>query len=330
MNQVWVFFKLIEVVLGCMCITLHVRGFKLGNKEMHYFAYCATYLSFTLLAALGAFRMLVSHWCVLSTQFILTLTAALAHYFCGLRVMRHVHDYPALTALKDTDAYFDHPNFVAIKQQSVAALITGTMYLMHMFHVLDIIMRMEPGAWRLQGRSRIAIQAFGDAVRRDRGLYVLSKPVDDFLCRRSEYYEALALSQPLELREYVGEKGKFIIRMWKLFHEVRGKLLLKEADDSDDSNISSPSIVDSPDDVVLNSIVDTYTYEQEERLQHSGIWRGVSASFNLPEQTGTPRGSTESSQGNERPSASARIMSWKKEEEENNKRKSEVLMIEGG
>jgi len=181
MNQVWVFFKFIEVVLGSVCMFFHMRGSSYWPERIpHVILYCATFSSFTMLAALGAFRLMLARSSVLSSQLLLTLSAVIAHYTCGVLIMRTAMLDPHLASMNSTIEYLEHPHFAHCKQQSIAALITGTMYLMHMFHVFDLLMRMEPGDWRLQatGGGFFEHSDIGAA-----GLFVLSKPVDDFLCR---------------------------------------------------------------------------------------------------------------------------------------------------
>lgn len=89
MNQVWLFFKLIEVVLGSLCMFFHVQGSMYWAEPIpHVLVYCATFVSYTMMAALGAFRLLLTRSSVLSSQLLLTLSAVIFHYFCGILVMR--------------------------------------------------------------------------------------------------------------------------------------------------------------------------------------------------------------------------------------------------
>lgn len=321
MNQVWVFFKLIEVVLGTLCMYIHMRGAILWPQHVsHVVIYCATFVSFTALAALGAFRLLITQKCVLSSQLLLTLSAVIAHYFCGIFVMRDAEN-PILKTLNSSHEYFDHPGFATCKQQSIASLITGTMYLMHMFHVLDLLMRMEPGDWRRQATFTL-IQSFtlDEMAGRTTGLFVLSKPVDDYLCKKWNFYDTLTHSQPIHFRDSAEEKSKFINRMWSLLGDVRSKLFHKDVVDSDESYMSTPTITSS-DSYELPYTPENWSFE-DEAFRNAFDWRGISDSSSLWAQiedrsTSDPR-RTNTDEKNK--------LVWKDDDQ----KKSEILLVTQG
>ncbi|XP_043069234.2 uncharacterized protein [Drosophila bipectinata] len=323
MNQVWVFFKLIEVVLGALCMFIHMRGASLWPQYVpHDVIYCAVFLSFTALAALGAFRLLITQKCVLSAQLILTLSAMIAHYFCGLLVMRDIVNSPILKALNDTSEYMDHPAFAICKQQSIAALVTGTMYLMHMFHVLDLLMRMEPGDWRRQATGLFQMFTLDELAGRTTGLFVLSQPVDDFLCDRCEFYDTLAHSQPMHFRQNYEEETQFINRMWSVFGEARRKFCLTDTfDNSDESYMSTPTITSS-DSFELQLSRDDWSME-DEALRYPIDWRGVSDSSSLWAQIEDR--SSQATASTTR-STAERSNNWELDDQ----RKSEIMLVNEG
>lgn len=327
MNQVWVFFKLIEVVLGALCMSIHMRGAILWPQYVsHVIIYCATFISFTALAALGAFRLLITQKCVLSSQLLLTLGAVIAHYFCGLFVMRDIANINLLSAANNSNEYLEHPAFSICKQQSIASLITGTMYLMHMFHVLDLLMRMEPGDWRRQATFTL-IQTFtlDEMAGRTTGLFVLSKPVDDFLCNKCSFYDTLAHSQPMHFRDSAEAKAKFIVRMLSLFGVARSKLCQKDVVDSDESYMSTPTITSS-DSSDVPSTPDNWSFE-DEAFRNSFDWRGISDSSSLWAQI-----EDKSSQGNATTSDHSRSTDEKNKVawEDDELKKSEILLVTQG
>lgn len=282
MNQVWLFFKLIEVVLGSLCMFFHVQGSMYWAEPIpHVLVYCATFVSYTMMAALGAFRLLLTRSSVLSSQLLLTLSAVIFHYFCGILVMRTALRDPHLAAINSSIEYLEHPHFAHCKQQSIAAMITGTMYLMHMFHVFDLLIRLEPGDWRRQATGRINIgQAVAGRAGRA-GLFVLSKPVDDFLCSCCPCYFHLAHSQALRFQVKEMEESALVGRFWDFLGLIRRKFFSLAGEESDESFMSTPTITSSSSGEPEPS---EYAISLEEEGGGRGPrsnWRGTSDSTSL-------------------------------------------------
>ncbi|KAH8409960.1 hypothetical protein KR009_002195, partial [Drosophila setifemur] len=332
MNQVWVFFKVIEVLLGSLCMFFHMRGeLMLTERIPHVIVFCATFLSFATLAALGAFRLLLTRSCVLSAQLVLTLSAAFAHYFCGLLVMRSVLQDPHLFLINSTIAYMEHPHIAYCKQQSIGAIVTGTMYMMHMFHVLDLLMRLKPGDWRRQATGIMQCDHLGIKVGNSTGLFVLSKPVDDFLCKCCHCYESLARSQPMQFRQYTEEESQFVFRMWRILAEARRKLLRLDVVESEESFLSTPTITTSETDNIAPALGNLFL--EEEVLRTATTWRGTSDSSSLwaqiEDRSSPIIATTMSSPSNKMPYRVQRNrMSISNEVE--SREKSEILLVEQG
>ncbi|XP_037712245.1 uncharacterized protein LOC119548772 [Drosophila subpulchrella] len=335
MNQVWVFFKFIEVVLGSVCMFFHMRGSSYWPERIpHVILYCATFTSFTMLAALGAFRLLLARSSVLSSQLLLTLTAVIAHYTCGVLIMRTAMLDPHLASINSTIEYLEHPHFAHCKQQSIAALITGTMYLMHMFHVFDLLMRMEPGDWRRQatGGGFFEQSDIGAA-----GLFVLSKPVDDFLCRCCSCYFKLAHSQPLYFRPNAEQEQPHIVaRMWHLMGEMRRKFFSLHQVQSEESFMSTPTITTSESEIapVVTEYDASIEEEANKRPRTTLNWRGTSDSSSLwakIEDRSTLSSTSQNSEATMRPNQMDRKLSRRSTLLDNEKReKSEILLVEQG
>ncbi|XP_017115205.1 uncharacterized protein LOC108137808 [Drosophila elegans] len=345
MNQVWVFFKLIEVLLGSVCMFFHIRGSTYWpERTPHVILYCATFLSFSVLAALGAFRLMLTRSSVLSSQLLLTLSAVIAHYICGVLIMRTALQDPHLPAINSSIEYLSHPHFAYCKQQSIAALITGTMYLMHMFHVVDLLMRLEPGDWRRQATGGKFSDSSEVEAGRVAGLFVLSKPVDDFLCSCCRCYLKLAYSQPLRFRlNAETEESHFVARLWHFLGEVRRKFFSLHHVGSDESFLSTPTITSSDSDIM--SVVTEYLVSMEEQAgkRHRSVftWRGTSDSSSLWAQiedrsslnlSPPSARSSQSSEVTMRPSGMDRRLNrrsnaWSDSEP---REKSEILLVEQG
>ncbi|XP_016963740.1 uncharacterized protein LOC108033718 [Drosophila biarmipes] len=336
MNQVWVFFKLIEVVLGSVCMFFHMRGASYWPERIpHVILYCATFASFTMLAALGAFRLMLARSSVLSSQLLLTLSAVISHYTCGVLIMRTAMQDPHLASMNSTIEYLEHPHFAHCKQQSIAALITGTMYLMHMFHVFDLLMRMEPGDWRRQavGRSFFEQSDIGAA-----GLFVLSKPVDDFLCRCCSCYFKLAHSQPLYFRPNAEQEQPHIVaRMWELLGEMRKKFFSLHQVQSEESFMSTPTITTSESEIApaVTEYEASIEEEAKKRPRTSLNWRGTSDSSSLwakiEDRSTLSFSSSQNSEATMRPNQMDRKLSRRSTLLDTEKReKSEILLVEQG
>ncbi|XP_034667473.1 uncharacterized protein LOC117900985 [Drosophila subobscura] len=286
MNQVWVFFKLIEICLGSLCMSFHVLGSLYKPEPIpHIILYCATFGSYTLLAGLGAFRLLLTKSSILSSELLLTASAMGMHYFCGLLVMGSAKGDVHLSDMNSTWHYLEHPHFAHCKRQSIGALITGSMYLMHMFLLLDLLMRMEPGDWRRQATGQLGM-GFPDLIaERATDLFVLSKPVDDFLCRRCKCYDRLAHSQPLRFKDTddEAEGPSFMEKVINLFIGIRNVLFRVHPVESEESFLETPTITSTSGES-LDRYESSVSMEHEEgraRRRDSWTWRGTSDSSSL-------------------------------------------------
>lgn len=149
MQEIWCFFKLLEVLLGSACLTFHVLGFLHTEPLPHNLFYCGTFASFTLFAALGILNNLCGRGHTAVIEAVTTTLGAVMHFAASLFSMYHAENDFHLMFLTDTEEP-RHSYFFYCKAQSIAALTTGGMYMLHATYAYDagfILLKRElPGA----------------------------------------------------------------------------------------------------------------------------------------------------------------------------------------
>ncbi|XP_014087215.1 uncharacterized protein [Bactrocera oleae] len=136
MQEIWCFFKLLEVLLGIVCLTFHVLGFLHTEPLPHNLFYCGTFASFTVYAAFGILNNLCGHGRTATIEAIATTLGAVMHFAASLLSMYHAEQDFHLMFLTDTEEP-KHRYFFYCKAQSIAALTTGGMYMLHATYAYD-------------------------------------------------------------------------------------------------------------------------------------------------------------------------------------------------
>lgn len=138
MQVVWLLFKFIEFVLGAICLGLHVKGVGDELEPMpHIVFYCGTFFGFTLIAIIGVLSILLRRPTTPIVEVIVNALGALAFIIASVVGMYHAEIDFHLMYLSDFEEP-NHPFFRNCKQQSIASLTTGLVYLLHCIFAVDM------------------------------------------------------------------------------------------------------------------------------------------------------------------------------------------------
>ncbi|XP_017482411.1 PREDICTED: uncharacterized protein LOC108371373 [Rhagoletis zephyria] len=177
MQEIWCFFKLLEVLLGIGCLTFHVLGFVQTDPLPHNLFYCGTFASFTVYSLLGILNICCGRGRNEIMEAIPTTLGALAHFGASLLSMYHAENDFQLLFLSDFEEP-RHPFFFYCKAQSIAALATGGMYMLHATFAFDaLFIRPEPQRPE-EGMEDVEIEEEIEMVPRHR------RPIEMFVLGR--------------------------------------------------------------------------------------------------------------------------------------------------
>ncbi|XP_011191889.1 uncharacterized protein LOC105218169 [Zeugodacus cucurbitae] len=136
MQEIWCFFKILEVLLGIACLTFHVVGFLRNEPLPHNLFYCGTFASFMIYSALGILNNLFGRGPTARMEAVTTTLGAVMHFTASLLSMYHAENDFHLLFLTDMEEP-NHRYFFYCKAQSIAALTTGGMYMLHATYAYD-------------------------------------------------------------------------------------------------------------------------------------------------------------------------------------------------
>ncbi|XP_023178747.1 uncharacterized protein LOC111604774 [Drosophila hydei] len=141
MNQVWLLFKMLEILAGCVCTYVHtVAALNLEEPMNHNLFLCGTFASFTLLAAIRCIRIGMGLRTLLRSLLFQSIFATVMHFLCSLVAMNYAENDFHLQFMSDVGEA-QHLYFRYCRLQSIISLITGGIYLIECILVLDIIVK---------------------------------------------------------------------------------------------------------------------------------------------------------------------------------------------
>ncbi|XP_012160285.1 uncharacterized protein LOC105665242 [Ceratitis capitata] len=158
MQEVWTFFKLLEMLLGIVCLTFHVVGFSQTEPLPHNLFYCGTFASFTFFSFLGILNVYFGRGRTAIMEAIPTTLGAVMHFAASILSMYHAENDFHLMFLTDFEEP-QHSYFFYCKAQSIAALTTGALYMLHATYAYDAVF--------IRTRRRLHVGVTEDAETED-------------------------------------------------------------------------------------------------------------------------------------------------------------------
>ncbi|EDV96484.1 GH16269 [Drosophila grimshawi] len=208
MNQVWLLFKVLQVVLDLICISIHITGsLHFAEPLPHNLIFCGTFSSFFLLSVIRCIRLIGGQRTVLHPELIIAVCSMLLHFICAWVSMQYAEGDFHLQFMGPREE-LDHAYFGYCKKQSLACIVTGAVYLLQAILVLDLIVKSPPNEdlrpmWRVSdppirdAKLNIMNNEERDKLARTTAdVYFLGKKVDHWLRLKSQWFRQLAGGQP--------------------------------------------------------------------------------------------------------------------------------------
>ncbi|XP_064544586.1 uncharacterized protein LOC135432724 [Drosophila montana] len=209
MNQVWLLFRVLELIFGSICMAIHIAGsLHTAEPVPHCLLFCGTFFGFMLLAFIRWVRLMSGQRTLLHPAMFISLSGMLLHFICALQSMSYAeHDFH-LKYMGPTQE-LDHIFFGFCKRQSVACIVTGATYLMQCILLLDLIVKLTPNAdlYPMQivteppvwddSFQKMTNEELDRLARTTADIYLLGKKVDFWLRVKSKWFRQLAGGQEM-------------------------------------------------------------------------------------------------------------------------------------
>ncbi|XP_075156662.1 uncharacterized protein LOC142229949 [Haematobia irritans] len=141
MNSVWLVFKLFETLFGLICLGYHTRGFLNIDFVQSHYTYCFIFGGTTLMSMFGSIAICLKETSHPLWEGGMNSMAALCLFGVSLDSMFHAEKDFYLTYLASMENIDDdppYPFFKHSKVQSIAALCSGCLYLLHSILAFDL------------------------------------------------------------------------------------------------------------------------------------------------------------------------------------------------
>ncbi|XP_017861503.1 PREDICTED: uncharacterized protein LOC108612928 [Drosophila arizonae] len=140
MNQVWLFFKLLEILAGSACTYVHRMGTLQEEPISHNIFFCGTFVGFVLLQAITCARLMMGLRTLLRPLLFISALGFCMHVLCALVSMRFAEKDFHLQFMSDVGEN-SHNYFRECRLQSIISMVTAGIYLIEGVLVLDIIVK---------------------------------------------------------------------------------------------------------------------------------------------------------------------------------------------
>ncbi|XP_005182842.2 uncharacterized protein LOC101889981 [Musca domestica] len=150
MQKVNFLFKIMEIILGLICLGYHTSGFLNVDFVQTHYTYCCIFGGFTLMAMYGCLAI-----CLQESESVhpwweggINLLAAVCFIAVSVDSMFHAEKDFYLTYLISRQDEHDekeepHPFFKYSKAQSIAALYCGCLFLLHSIIAFDFALHQQ-------------------------------------------------------------------------------------------------------------------------------------------------------------------------------------------
>lgn len=175
-NEIWFMFKIMQITVGMGSIYLHVVSFMDKDEPFeHTVIHCATYFTFTMLAAFGVFAICFKNSQSPYVEVLLGICGFTMYFVSTCMIMRFIEHDSHLQYLASSEEPY-HPMFMIGRKQAILGLVSCIIYLLHGLLALDVILYTE------DDRTK-------DISQRPIKLYIVYKPwvpkvKDCFLTKR--------------------------------------------------------------------------------------------------------------------------------------------------
>lgn len=142
MRSVWFAFKLFEGSLGCVCMGIQIEGFLNVAVSQDLYLYITIFSVFTCTSFFGCLNICMENDPVLMREIIWSSLASFGYIVTAVTSMYHAEKDLYLLYLSDLEIIEDqmeHQFFGYSKTQSICAIVTSVLYLLHAVLAADML-----------------------------------------------------------------------------------------------------------------------------------------------------------------------------------------------
>lgn len=206
MQLTWCLFKAFEAVLSALCLAIHIKSINQTQPIPHVVIFCGTFFGFMLLSGFGCLVVFFNRGTNAINECYVSLTGACMNFIASILGMHFAEKDYHLMYLSDFEEPL-HPFFANCKKQSVCALITAFVFLLHAFFALDMALVHGPEMPDEDNENYEATQPLQ--------LYFISHKVHQILERKYSWFREFCSRPTVQLnaiqhREHdsVGDKAR--------------------------------------------------------------------------------------------------------------------------
>lgn len=162
-NEIWFLFKIMQITVGIGSIYLHILSFSDKDEPFeHTVIHCATYFTFTMVAAFGVFGICLRNSQSPYVEVLLGICGFTMYSVSTGMIMRFIEHDSHLQYLASSEEPL-HPMFELGRKQAILGMVSCIIYLLHGLLALDCII------YTKDDRSK-------DPSQRPIKLYIVYKP----------------------------------------------------------------------------------------------------------------------------------------------------------
>ncbi|XP_059622490.1 uncharacterized protein LOC132265739 [Phlebotomus argentipes] len=140
MIKIWFLIKFVEAVLCLTCLVIHILGFLYKHEpQPHQFIFCGTFFGALLVSLIGAISILIRNEITMVSEVILTGFFFILFIASAIVSMANAEKDIHLLFLTDAEETW-HDYFRFSRMQSLLALTTSLIFLLHCIYCLDLLL----------------------------------------------------------------------------------------------------------------------------------------------------------------------------------------------
>lgn len=221
MNQVWLIFAFLHILMDIACLTIHMCGGQYkAESQPHNVIFCGTFSGYMIFAIVRAARLIIGQRTVLIVELLVETTRMTLHFLCAILAMHYAEEDIHLVYMGPQQE-LDHVYFGYCKMQGVACIAAGSVSLLQCVLLLDLqlkslpnedqqplVVNIPPPVWDAP-YDDMTIDQRDHFSRTNANIYFLGRNVDHWLCLKFKWFRELALRQPLRFKmaEYTSTEG---------------------------------------------------------------------------------------------------------------------------
>lgn len=260
MNQVWLSFAILHILMDIVCLLIHMCGAQYtAETQPHNVIFCGTFSGYMIFGIVRVTLLIIGQRTLLRVELVVEVTRMTMHFICALLAMHYAEEDFHLEYMGPQQE-LDHVFFGYCKMQGIACIAAGALGLLQSVLMLDMLLKslphedlmpletnMPPPVWDTTF-DEMTIEQLDNMSRTNANIYFLGRQIDHWLCVRFKWFRQLALRQQLRFKtgEYTSTEAYTSDRSTAL---QRSLDTFSEFSTTSRTPTSTPSLLSVPVDV---------------------------------------------------------------------------------